>query len=474
MPKRDDPSTPTKEGTGGNEPSSPLSKQQAKRLFHGQTAMDVDDAAAALKAKEQKAKQQAKERDERRKRVEQQKKTGVKDTGGQKKNKAATQDADERVEGNDESTVAPEARGRGRSKSRDPPGQAKKPSRSTSRKRSDFDKAFPPPPKAGRRRSVPPPAKKDGGASGSSVDSSTSRKSKKSDSDDSQAGDKRKRESTGSTKSAKFQDGIPNNEGKTASTRKSAKVKKAATAGKTYADKAKMPEKTDWIYDVIMYYSMKVGKCSSTTGEVYSRLANAFAILHKEDPTCAIGNIFNAKKTPLRSPAEFNFDSHGKFQQHFTVDEETDWQFDDGIKQDKPRTFQGSFILMSDRNPRELLSYCRVDLRKQLKGNGSIGIKEIQELRTVKGLILMGVHGTTFGPAVANDLRLYLGRAEQSLLEQKRAYDEDGMGHFDSRFQELDSHWKDLTFPEIRAITSYPKGGGWEESKPQVWTLNGN
>ena len=112
MPKRGDPSTPTKEGTGGNEPSSPLSKQQAKRLFHGQTAMDVDDAAAALKAKEQKAKQQAKERDERRKRVEQQKKTGVKDKGGKKMNKAATQDADERVEGDDESTVAPEARGR--------------------------------------------------------------------------------------------------------------------------------------------------------------------------------------------------------------------------------------------------------------------------------------------------------------------------------------------------------------------------
>ncbi len=125
---------------------------------------------------------------------------------------------------------------------------------------------------------------------------------------------------------------------------KSAKAKKAAAAGKTYADKTKTPEKTEWIYDVIMYYSMKVGKCPSTTGEVYSRLGNAFGILHKEDPTCAIGNIKNAKKTPLRSPAEFNFDSHGKFQQYFTVDEETDWQFDDGIKQDKPRTFQGSLF----------------------------------------------------------------------------------------------------------------------------------
>ena len=192
MPKRDDPSTPTKGGAGESEPGSPLSKQHAKRLFHGQTAMDVDDLTAALRAKEQKAKQQAKERDERRKRIEQQKKTGVKDKqdkGGRKKKETDTEDADERVEGDDESTVAPEGkRGRGRSKSRDPP---KKGGRSISKNRSDFDKAFPPPPKVGRRRLVPPPAKKDGAARGSSVDSSTSRKSKKSDSDDSQAGDKR-------------------------------------------------------------------------------------------------------------------------------------------------------------------------------------------------------------------------------------------------------------------------------------------
>jgi hypothetical protein len=297
-------------------------------------------------------------------------------------------------------------------------------------------------------------------------------KSKKSDSDDSQAGDERKRESTGSTKSAKFQAGIPNNEGKTASTRKSARAKKAVSAGQSYADKAKVPEKTEWFYDRIMFYSMKVGKCPSTTGEVYSRLGNSFGEFLKQDPTCAIGNIFNAKKKPLRSPADFNFNSHGTFQQYFTVDEETDWQFNDGIKQDKPRTFQGSFILLSDQNSVDLLRFCRVDVRKQLKGNGSIGIKEIQELRTVKGLILMGVgvHGTTFGPSVAHDLHLHLSRAELALLDCKKMYDEDGIGHFDSRFEELDEDWRHLTFPELRAITSYPKGGGWEESKPRVDT----
>jgi hypothetical protein len=38
----------------------------------------------------------------------------------------------------------------------------------------------------------------------------------------------------------------------------------------------------------------------------------------------------------------------------------------------------------------------------------------------------------------------------------------------------LDEDWRHLTFPELRAITSYPKGGGWEESKPGVdikWKL---
>lgn len=162
--------------------------------------------------------------------------------------------------------------------------------------------------------------------------------------------------------------------------------------------------KKSWNFEKILYYSFKVDKCPSTTGKVYSHIENSFAIFLREDPTCAIANIYNTNQEPLRSPAEFNFASHGTFQEYFTVDEETDWQFDDGIKANKPRSFLGSFILLSNLNTVDLLKFCRVDLHKQCKGNGSIGIKEIQELHTVKGFILMGVHGSTYAPEVATQL----------------------------------------------------------------------
>jgi hypothetical protein len=200
-------------------------------------------------------------------------------------------------------------------------------------------------------------------------------------------------------------------------------------------------------------------------------LGNSFGVFHKEDPTCAVRHISDPNKEPLRSPAEFNFSTHGTFQQYFTVDDEVDWQFDDGIKQDKPRTFVGSFILMTDLDPDELVRRCRVDLRKACKGNGSVGIKEIQELRTVKGLILMGVHGSTFAPAIASDLRNHLIKAEESLLYRKKLYEEEGIGHFDADFEELNKKdWGQHDFPVIRSVTSYPKGGGWEESKLGVDT----
>jgi hypothetical protein len=80
--------------------------------------MDVDDATAALRAKEQKAKQQAKERDECCNRIELQKKTGTKgklNKGGKKKKDEAeeVEDADPRGKYDDESTVVPE-KGKGR------------------------------------------------------------------------------------------------------------------------------------------------------------------------------------------------------------------------------------------------------------------------------------------------------------------------------------------------------------------------
>jgi hypothetical protein len=216
MPKRQDPATPTKNKVEGERADSLVSKQQAKRLFQGETAMDVDAATAKAMEREQKAKQQAKERDERRQRIDRQKKTGFKDR--QKKGGKDEQD-NERAEGDDD--VGPDA-SRGRPKARKPAV----PQRSTSKKRSDFDKAFPPPPKGsrGRRCSTSPP-KRSSQSRGNSVESCTSNKSKKSNSDDSQAGDKCKCDSTEcSSKSAKFQDGIPDNEGKTASTRKNGQL----------------------------------------------------------------------------------------------------------------------------------------------------------------------------------------------------------------------------------------------------------
>jgi hypothetical protein len=147
------------------------------------------------------------------------------------------------------------------------------------------------------------------------------------------------------------------------------------------------------------------------------------------------------------------------------VDEETDWQFDDGIKADKPRSFQGSFILLSDMDPVDLIKFCRVDLRKQCKGNGSIGIKAIQELHTVNGSILMGVHGSTYAPEPARTFRHHLIKAEKAMLDRKKLYEEEGIGSFDSRYEAADKDWKDLTFPDIRSTTSYPKGGAWEETK---------
>jgi hypothetical protein len=83
MPKRQDPATPTKEDVGEERAGSPVSKQRAKRLFHGEKAMDVDAATADTRDRNERAN----ERDKRRERIERQKKTGVKDRskkGGRK------------------------------------------------------------------------------------------------------------------------------------------------------------------------------------------------------------------------------------------------------------------------------------------------------------------------------------------------------------------------------------------------------
>jgi hypothetical protein len=77
----------------------------------------------------------------------------------------------------------------------------------------------------------------------------------------------------------------------------------------------------------------------------------------------------------------------------------------------------------------------------------------------------MGVHGSTFAPEVAGTFRNHLIKAEEAMLDRKKLYEEEGIGSFDSRFEEVDKDWKDLVYPDIRSTTSYPKGGPWEEMK---------
>lgn len=56
------------------------------------------------------------------------------------------------------------------------------------------------------------------------------------------------------------------------------------------------------------------------------------------------------------------------------IGSETDWQWE-AVKGDKPRNFCGAFILLSDKPPKEILHYVRVDLGRSFKG--SVRIKEM-------------------------------------------------------------------------------------------------
>jgi hypothetical protein len=287
------------------------------------------------------------------------------------------------------------------------------------------------------------------------------------DSEDSQASKRRKSKGR---KSASFANDIQDNEGKTVSTKKVAKENKKKEK-ESYAAKAKLPPKDSWIYSTIIKYSMKVGPCKSTRGEVYGRLGKAFVIMQKQDPTCAVGNIFNAKSTPLRTPGAFpQVGDHGKFCRHFTVDGEYDWQWDDGIKGNQVRSFFGSFILLSDKDPKDIFKWARVDLRGT---QGEYEIKLMQELYTTLGYVILGVHANAHGPNVVWDFRRQLTLAELDLLERKVAYendDEDNPTLYDPLFEKADLDWSALDFPEMRAVRTYPKGGDWEPTERGVDT----
>jgi hypothetical protein len=105
-----------------------------------------------------------------------------------------------------------------------------------------------------------------------------------------------------------------------------------------------------------MEYKTRVVKCSNMTSEMYSRQAAVLRVFQEHDPECAIGDHINAKADPLRLPGEFKFKSHAPYMRQYKLDYEPNWQWD-AIKGNKPRKFNGSFILLSDKPPREILSF---------------------------------------------------------------------------------------------------------------------
>lgn len=445
--KRNDPSTPTKPPPPVNEATSP----EKKRLFTGSTDMDEEGMNNLTNSEAAAREERLRAREARKIRIEEQKRTGKKvkekspiDSGG-----------NEDMDLDDLKPAAKPAAARGRGR----PACGKT-----------------------RRSSVPASTRaKLKGATrkrSSSVDSSfttVSGKKQQSDSSSSGSSDKRKRSSTTSAaktgtktpKSAKFSDGIPNNEGKTASTKKAVRAKKAGSSS-SYAEKAKSPKKSNWAHSTVLEYKIKVGACKSTCTEVYSRLSEILRVIQLFEPDCAIGDLRNAKAASLRSPAEFKFSMHGAFQRHFSVDNETDWQWDDNITEKNPRNFAGSFILLSDKTAKEILEYCRVDLRRHVGGH--VGIKSIQELYTSLGYVVLGVHANSYSPSVAFDLRRHLMKAEESLLDRKHLFEKDGLGFFELAFDNVDADWRNLDFPEIVGVRSYPKGGPYDPSKRGVDT----
>jgi hypothetical protein len=324
----------------------------------------------------------------------------------------------------------------------------------------------------GRGRSVP--AKTGGGKNrsrrGKSVDSafSIADGDKGSGSSGSSSAGKRKpspsppADSSAKKKTAKFPDDIPNNEGKTASTKKQAKIKRKERP-ESYASKASAEPKKEWIYSTIMTFDTRVGQCTDPAKEMYSRVSHIMTAFQFHDKECAFGDISNAKSDPIRSPAEFaTWKNHVPFLRHFALDYETDWQWQP-VKGDKPRNFKGAFVLLSDKNPEEILKYTHVDLQRMFKGN--VAVKQMQEIHTSVDLIVLGMHGNTYTESVAYDFRVSLAKAEADLIARKMLFEEEGEGISDHLFDSVDVDWKGLDFPDILGVRSYPRLGPYEEGK---------
>lgn len=311
-----------------------------------------------------------------------------------------------------------------------------------------------------RGASVPASKKKPSGskkaARGSSVDSGISKMS--TDSKSTTSSPKRK-------KSATFAAGVPNNEGKTASLKKQQKVNKEKDS---YAKKAGKSKKTTWVYEKIIKFSMKFGRCKNPCIEVYDRHKKMMDILQSCDQTCAIADYINRKSPPLYSPGEFPREKeHGRYQRYFTLDDEQDWSWDP-IGDGQSRTFTGSFILLSDKEPEELFRWIKVDLRQSV--DAVYCIKEIQEMYTILSCAALGVHANCDPGNVAYDLRCKLWNVEKDILERKKEWYETADGFYEPIFDEIKEDWSKVPFPDILGIRSYPKGGPYEKSKRGVDT----
>jgi hypothetical protein len=294
-------------------------------------------------------------------------------------------------------------------------------------------------------------------ARGASVDSAASSKNISDEEDDED-------DTLTRRKSASFKEGTLNNEGKTASTKKNAREKKK----ESYANKAKLPPKKEWAHSCIVTFNLRVGAVKSTCGEVYKRVGDAYAILQKYDPMLAIQDNENPKAEPIRSLGEWPVvGQHGRWQRFFTLDNELDWSWDNNIKADKPRTFVGSFTILSDNDPEEMFRYCRVDLRTTV--NGVFEIKHLQELHTTISFCILGVHANVDGPTVVNDLRKHLIKAEKEIFEEINEWRK-GDGFFDSRFDDFEDRWEHQFFPALSSWRGFPKGGPFEETKRGVDT----
>jgi lipopolysaccharide export LptBFGC system permease protein LptF len=152
------------------------------------------------------------------------------------------------------------------------------------------------------------------------------------------------------------------------------------------------------------------------------------------------------------------------------MDEDPGWQWDK-VSGDKPRNFAGSFILLSDKPAQKIMEFVQVDMRTALQG--IIWIKQMQELHTSMDFILLGAHANTNSEAVARDLRKGMATVEGDALARKMIFEDEGLGVVEANFKYLDFDWKDLDFPEVVCIRSYPKAMARMKSLNQTRTHRG-